>query len=262
MKKITLLLILKLLSFNLYAINISAEYTITYGSLMELGIANATLKIDNDSYKITIEAKTTGMARLLTNNRVEVYESIGKVINNEFVPNKFIKTKRNDFKSRIREYSFDYLKKEILVKTIDDEKKKVLGENFKYNIKDQHSQSDDKLEFFAKDDLLSLFFNLNKKILNFRPNKEYSLKAVGANKKSGEIDILIPIDNKLIELETLLNKDNQIKFIAYINQNIFGSDKGELFISINNEGFCTKAVLKDVLLFGDIVGEMTNFKVE
>lgn len=262
MKKLTLLFIISFYNINLFALHISANYSITYGSLMELGIAKATLETNDDNYKIVIEAKTTGMARYLTNNRIEVYESIGKVINNEFFPSKFIKTKKNDFKSRVREYTFDYKNKEILVKTTSDEKRKVIDENFKFKIKDEHSESNEKLNFFAKDDLLSLFFNLNKKILTYEENKEYSLKAVGANKDNGKIDILIPIEKKLIELENILNRDNEKKFITYINQNIFGSEKGELFISLNNEGFCTKAVLKDVLLFGDIVGEISNFKVE
>lgn len=101
------------------------------------------------------------------------------------------------------------------------------------------------------------FFNLKNKIPKYEKEKDYELKAVGANKTKGQINIIIP-NKKIKELKT----ENSNHLIAYINQKIFGSARGELFLSLNKEGFCNKAILKDVLLFGDIVGEMVEFNIK
>ncbi len=43
-----------------------------------------------------------------------------------------------------------------------------------------------------------------------------------------------------------------------VNDDIFASDKGELLINLRDDGLCTQAILKDVLFFGDIRGEMID----
>ena len=40
-----------------------------------------------------------------------------------------------------------------------------------------------------------------------------------------------------------------------LNDRIFASAKGELLINLDSSGLCEKAILEDVLLFGDIVGK-------
>ncbi|MGE4473534.1 MAG: hypothetical protein AB7D20_12100, partial [Sulfuricurvum sp.] len=40
-----------------------------------------------------------------------------------------------------------------------------------------------------------------------------------------------------------------------LNDRIFSSANGELQINLASDGLCEKAVLEDVLLFGDIVGQ-------
>lgn len=106
MKKSIILLVLILFNINLSAQQIQAKYTITYGSYFDLGVATATINIDKDNYKIRMEAQTTGLARALTNNRVEIYESSGKIINNLYVPHKFIKIKKDDLKKGKRLHFF------------------------------------------------------------------------------------------------------------------------------------------------------------
>ena len=41
-------------------------------------------------------------------------------------------------------------------------------------------------------------------------------------------------------------------YVVFINQPIFSSSRGELHLSLNERGYADRAVLKDVLLFGDI----------
>lgn len=262
MKKFILLFIFLISNLNLFAVQIKAKYNISYGNFLELGIANTTLDIKNNLYKIRIEAKTTGMAKYLSNNRVEIYESYGKVIDDKFVPHKFIKIKKDRYKKRVRTYTFNHKKKEILINDKKTGVERKISISTKDIFHDINKEENSKLDYFAKDDLLSLFFNIHKKIITYKKGKEYLLKAVGANKTKGVINILMPSAKDLKQINKILNTNDKSKFTAYINQKIFQSERGELLIALNDYGFCSKAVLKDVLLFGDIVGEMIEFKID
>lgn len=247
MKKLILLLLFLFFTLEIFAKQIEAKYSISYGNLLNLGIATSTLEINNDNYKIKMEAKTTGMTKFLTNNRMEIYESHGKIIDNQFVPNKFIKTKKTNNKKKVRTYIFDYENKRVLLNDKRSEK---------------NSEKKSILNYFAKNDILSLFFNLKNEIKAFENGEKYSLKAVGANKTKGIIDILMPTKESLKNLNEILKTEDKLKFTVFINQKIFQSKKGELLISLNKEGFCSYAILKDVLFFGDIVGQILELKIK
>lgn len=262
MKIIILFLTSFLFPLLLNANTITAKYKITYGDFLELGEALTTLSIKDNKYTIKIEAKTTGMAKYLTNSRQEIYESHGAYIENRFIPEKFIKIKKDIYKQRIRTYSFNNKKKKILVNEIKKGVKQKIQSDLSRKEEPYYEQNNSTLNYFAKDDILSLFFNLQEIMLGFEDGEEYSLKAVGANKTKGNINILIPSKPQMKELEESLNIASKAKFIAYINQKIFSSKRGELMISLNDHGFCNKAILKDVLLFGDIAGEMIEFKID
>lgn len=262
MKKSILLFLFIFLTLDIFAKQVEAKYNISYGKFLDLGIATTTLELNNDNYKIKMEAKTTGMAKFLTNNRIEIYESYGKIINNKFVPNIFIKTKKDDNKKRVRTYNFDYQNKRILINDKKTSKNIKYDANLKKKIEVINFENNSTLNYFAQNDILSLFFNLKNKIKVFENGKEYSLKAVGANKTKGSINILMPTDKSFKLLDEVLKTKDKSKFTVFINQKIFQSQKGELLISLNKEGFCSYAILKDVLLFGDIVGEMIDFKIK
>lgn len=263
MKKFILILLLCTLSLFANEKEVNAIYRVSYGIFSELGIANANLKIiDNKNYYIKIEAKATGFAKFLSSGKMEVYESFGKIDKGTFVPTKFIKLSKNNYKRRKKIYTFDYNNMKVIVDETKEEKRRVYNSEFEQEIQHINKKSKYTLKYFAKDDLLSLFFNLNKKISTFAQGNSFELKAIGANKSKGIINIEIPNGNRYKELEESLESNNKIKFIAYINQKIFSSKRGELFIALNEHGFCSKALLKDVLLFGDIKGEMINFEIK
>jgi hypothetical protein len=99
---------------------------------------------------------------------------------------------------------------------------------------------------------LSLFFNLQKG-KGIDQNGTYY--AIGGDKKDGRIDIVAPEGQPL---ETIKNKlgNTDGKFLkVIINDSIFSSAKGELLIHLDSDKVCSKAILEDVLLFGDIVGK-------
>jgi hypothetical protein len=262
MKKSTLLLILLFFSINIFAQKIEAKYDVTYGKFLKLGVAKSTLITNNDTYKIKIEAVATGLAKILSNNRVEIYESYGKIIEYRFVPDKFVKIKKDKIKKRVRTYTFDRKNKKILIHDVKSGKEKKLNDNLKYELTKYHEEDNSTLDYYAEDDILSLFFNMHEDMLRFESGEEYTLNAVGANKTKGVINILMPSSKELKKMDKVLKTNDKTKFTAFINQRIFQSKRGELLISLNDYGFCSFAVLKDVLLFGDIVGKMTEFKIK
>lgn len=259
MKKI--LIILLLLCVVLNAKTIMATYKISYGIFGELGIAKTTLELFEDkTYKIKVHAFATGFAKFLSSNKEEFYESYGVIKDNLLIPNKYITISNNDYKKRKKTYTFDYNKNQI---TLEKYEKKMIikyDENLQKKESWETNYSKEFSNYFTSNDLLSLFFNITQVVPSFEKGNNYTFKAIGANKENGKLDIIIPKKEAYKELEESLNTKNK-KFIVSINQKIFSSSNGELFISLNKDGFCDKAVLKDVLIFGDITGEMIKFKI-
>lgn len=215
---------------------LSASYEVTFGIFEALGTADARLEIkDDQTYSIRIEAKTTGIAKFLTNNRVEVYESYGMVEEGILVPKKYVKIRQTNSKKRIKIYTFDHLNKIVWKENID-------------NAEWDKIQND----FYASDDILSLFFNFKQRI---RPGQNQSFQAIGGNNKDGRIDVVSPKDKALHIMMSKLEKEEGDFLRVVLNDRIFSSAKGELLINLGSDGLCEKAVLEDVLLFGDIVGK-------
>jgi hypothetical protein len=119
----------------------------------------------------------------------------------------------------------------------------------------EKSKHREKLKFYAKDDLLSLFFNFKTLFPSLDIKKHYILHAVGTNKDTGKVDIF-PLAKQ--DFSDLISGDlTNLKLMKVIlSDKIFASKKGELYLGLDSRGLCEKAVLKDVILFGDIRGEL------
>ncbi|QOG12297.1 DUF3108 domain-containing protein [Arcobacter sp. FWKO B] len=212
------------------------SYSISYGIFSSLGVANAKLVVDYDKkeYIATIEANTIGLAKVLSRNRYEKYQSIGYLTDDgSFLPKEFYKLTSTNSRFRKTTYNFNHL--DNIVYTTKEYKK----------AKDKEATiTTDILEYYAQNDILSLFFNLKDILKNLKSKIEYDYLAVGSDKTKG-----------IITIELLNNTTNKSDLKVYLNQPIFSSPRGELDIELDNNGLCNKAVLKDVLLFGDIVAK-------
>ena len=239
-----------LFSISLFAKDITATYRVSFGIFGQIGTAKTTLHVENGRYKITVEAKSTGFAAFISGNRVEYYESRGLLVDGFLVPDiykkvvqKKVSTGEDEtvLKRYILTYSFNHKSK-----TVKTTKIKIRGE--------QKSQAVKKLKFYANNDILSLFFNFKKLFPSLELKKEHTLYAVGAEKNTGKIE-LFPLAKK--EFSKLIDvKSKNLKFLKVVlKDRIFGSKKGELYLALDGDGFCQKAVLKDVIFFGDIRGE-------
>lgn len=214
---------------------LSATYDVSYGIFKKLGTAEARYETKEDNtYSIKIEARTEGLAKVLTNNRVETYESYGSIVDGYLVPQKYIKIRQTDSKKSIRIYTFDHPKKIVWRENIQsDEWKKV-----------RH-------DFYAPEDVLSLFFNVKNHI---KSQEDRPFYVIGGNKKDGRIDVVFPKNEALSEMKKRLETQNGDFLKVILNDRIFSSANGELLINLGNDGLCDKAVLEDVLFFGDVVG--------
>jgi len=233
MKKIVLLLLLLFQTADAQVL--SATYEVSYGIFKKLGSATARFETKEDqTYNIKIEARTEGLAKVLTNNRIETYESYGSIVNGYLVPQKYIKIRQTNSSKKIKIYTFDHPNKIVWRESIDsDEWDKV------------------KNDFYAPDDILSLFFNVKNHLQNQEDRPFY---VVGANKKDGRIDVNFPKGGSLSEMKKKLQTDQGNFLKVILNDRIFSSANGELMINLGSDGLCDKAILEDVLFFGDVVG--------
>lgn len=230
-----------------YANKTEATYDISYGIIGKLGSAYSIIEQNEDSYYIRIEASTIGIARVLSNNRQEVYESRGKVVSGLYIPSLFQKTRITNSYRKVKKYTFDHKNKIVYLESIKQEQ----NNNAEYN---KH-----KFEYYAKNDILSLYFNIIQ-LLQISKDSNMIFHAIGGKVDDGKIDIVRPKEDELKRLQSILSsKKGETILKVIINQDIFSSENGVLLMSIDNKkNICTKAVLENVLFFGDIVGELVQ----
>ncbi len=211
-----------------------AFYDISYAIFGVIGHSKADLKIDHDRYIIHIEASASGIAKLMSNQRVEIYESRGKIVKGRLVPDILeIHTKKGSHFSSLERYKFDYKNHKIIHFTQKKDKKIVKKEKV--------------LDYFAPNDILTLFFNLPFYLQkNSCSGKKCVFVAVGANEKDGRVDIQ-KIDDR---------------FKVRLHRRIFASKDGEMFVHLKDDGICDNALLKDVIFFGDVKAKVTKIEYQ
>ena len=252
---------------SLYAKEIHATYKVSFGIFGQIGEAKATMKVDDEgNYTITMLAEAGGLARVLSGGRKEWFLSQGKTLPNGMLRPDFYehtvvrKTQEVQdplgerewvevVKSKLSQFRFDHVARSIHKKQVKKRDDEVNEDPF------------ERLDYYADNDLLSLFFNFKALSRDFALKEPTKMYAVGANDKDGRVDV-IPVQSEALgRMKEELGKEEGHFYVTYINQAIFSSDRGELLVNLNDEGLCQKAVLKDVLLFGDITGELIEITV-
>jgi len=118
----------------------------------------------------------------------------------------------------------------------------------------QDKQSTKKLSYYSEDDMVTLFLNLGDKIRDKKSAKRYVMKAVGADKKKGRVDVIIPKKSEAKKMKKLVGKTKQGEWLMRLimHRKLYSSKKGELLVRMGKDSIIQKAVLKDILLFGDV----------
>jgi len=231
-----------LLSVSLSAETIKVDYKVDFGIVGEIGIAHAKLTKDSNSYEIDIKLEATGITKFLSGDRKEEHISKGHIVNGLLVSDFYHIKKTHG--SKVRD----------IVYKIDHNQKRVLKIDKKWKNGKLYKEREKVMKYYSKDDLLTLYFNLNRYIKDKNTSRDYKFRAVGAEIQKGYVDIHIPNRDELEEYKDLLGDDRDCWYArAIVHQKIFSSDKGELLLAIRKrDGITKRAVLKDLLLFGDV----------
>ncbi len=239
-------ILLALLVFGLWAKTIEAEYKVSYGIFGQVAKSKAMLETNESNYTIHILAKATGMAKILSNGRVEEYRSKGRVVQGLLRPSLFEKIRKNVVKVDKKRFLFDYEKKRITIQREIYKQGKLI------------QKSEELLPYFASEDILTLYFNIKHYL---KPDKHrYRFRAVGGERHTGRIEVIVPEKKRLRELKELLGRADRY-LVVILHQKIFASRNGELYIALDRDGITKKAMLKDVIMFGDIVGKLIKKRI-
>ncbi|MDD3591571.1 MAG: DUF3108 domain-containing protein [Sulfurovum sp.] len=222
---------------------LDVKYKVKFGILGELGVSHAHLETEGNHYTISIDAKATGIAKSLSKNRKERHISEGFIRNGRYYTQHYTVQVEYGEKKREKVYR------------VDHQKKIVFKSSKKYRKGKLTSHVEETLEFFSTDDLLTLYFNLSKLLDAKSKPGLYTFRAIGAEQQNGKVEIRLPKPDQLKKYANTLGKGEYRYLTAIIYQKIFSSNKGELMIAIGKDGITQKAVLKDLVLFGDLTAE-------
>ncbi len=222
---------------------LDVTYKVSFGMFGEMGISDAHLETKGDTYTIEIKMKATGMAKALSKNRKERHISKGHIVNGMFV---------SDSYKVIKTYGKKHIEK---IYRIDHQKKRVTKGKIKKNQDKVTETKHTILDFYSTNDLLTLYFNLPKMITDRSKATTYEFSAVGAERQGGKVQVRIPKESELKGYQKTLGEGDYWYMTAIIYQKIFASNKGELMLAVGKDGITQKAVLKDLMMFGDLVAE-------
>ena len=238
MKKLWIIigLCFSLTSFT-FAQTIQLNYKATFGIFGTVGSIHNTLSKNAKSYQIKTVVKLAGLAKMMLGNQKETYISKGHMEKGLMVSDFYEMTSEKKNKKKVKTYLFDHKKH----KTTKNEKVWREGKLTK-----NKTQT---LDFYAKDDLLTLYFNLG--VALKKPGETYMFKAVGLEKQRGEVRIIVPNKSQLKAYQKDLGTTAHLYAKALIHQKNFKKKKGDILLAIGKDGFIQKSVIKDVLLYGD-----------
>ncbi|RRS32475.1 MAG: hypothetical protein P794_01170 [Epsilonproteobacteria bacterium (ex Lamellibrachia satsuma)] len=242
-KSFMVIWVLILFSSMVNAKVLNVKYKVSFGVLGEMGIADAHLTTKGNNYTIDIGMKATGLAKVLSQNRKERHLSKGHIVNGMFI---------SDTYKVIKTYGKKYIEKTYY---IDHKKKRVRKDYLKKNRGKVTGEGHSVLDFYSKNDLLTLYFNLSKIIKNKSKAGIYKFSAVGAERQNGLVEVKIPTVKDIKKYEKTLGKGDYWYMTAIIYQKIFSSNKGEVMLAVGKDGIAQKAVLKDLIMFGDLVSK-------
>jgi len=233
----------------MHAQTMIADYIVEFGIVGQVGKVHTQYTDNKKSYKIDTNLSAVGMlAKTVMNHLKErhickgIISKKGRRIATSYEMRKSF----GKFKTRTH-YHVNHQTKKVIKSYKRWEKTK--NQKYKKTLEYQYT-----LGYYATDDMVSLFLNLGKHIKNKNEAKNYQFKAVGADKKNGRVDIKIPTQKESKEMVPLLGnlKNGEWFMNLVMHRQLYNSKKGELMVRMGKDSTIEKAVLKDLLFFGDV----------
>lgn len=222
-----------------------AKYEVSYG-FFTLGEAVAHLEMNATDYTTAVSAKATGMAAVLSKHRAETYSSVGNIVDGRFVPQQMEVRSSWGEQTRYMGVFFDH---ENMQAT---QIKERCNEG-----KCSHESELLKDEKYADQDILTLYHNVTRTFLA-SGEKSLEISAIGSKKP---VKIELPEGKRLKTAKSLFKNDGGDYLVVLLNQEIFTSKVGELYVNLDSDQIVTNAALKDTLLFGDVIGKLKEKKI-
>ena len=246
-----------IMACSLHGAALTAKYDVSFSVFGKIGEAKVAFERYGKFYHIRVEGGLTGAAANIGQHRREIHESFGIVKEGVLIPDLYKKVRRSDYRHEDSYYVFDHENRYI--HRFRFREKNVTKSHFDFTA--MRFVDEDKIEktsgfktfsYYVRNDLLSLFFNIRVILRDIRKCEKKIVRAIGSRNEKGETLVGNPEGKKRKELMQLM-PDNENRLITVvINQDIFKSDKGELYINFDRDYLAKEALLKDVLLFGDI----------
>lgn len=226
----------------LFSVTLSAKtehinYRATFGIFGTVGTIHNTLTTDSKHYKIETTVKLAGMAKGIMGDQIEHYVSKGHMVKGMMVSDDYTMTSTKKNQKKVKNYHIDHVRKHVTKRY----RKWVNGK-----LVHEEKQT---LPFYATNDLLTLYFNMNHAIK--KKGKVYTMKAVGLEKQKGVVEVTVPIDAESSSYAQDLGATADWYAKARIVQENFRKNSGDILLSVAKDGFIKKAVIKDILMFGD-----------
>ena len=221
---------------------IAADFRVEYGIFGQVGKAQAMLRSDDRYYMIEANVSAMGIAKAVTDDLKERHISKGHISKGFLV---------TDMYQMIKSFG-PYTTTTIY--RVDHKKKSVTRQYKRWRYDQQIINETERLDYYGKDDLMTLFLNLPKHIKEKYTPKKYQFKAVGEDRKNGRVDITIPAKQTLKEIIDLVGEGQEGDWYSRVvmHRKLYHSKQGELDVRIGKEGLVEKAVLKDLIFFGDV----------
>ncbi len=226
----------------LNAKNIEADYSVEFGMFGQVGKVHVTLTSDHKYYMLDANVSALGIARAVTDDLKERHISKGHISKGLLV---------TDMYQMIQ--SFGHYTSTTIYR-VNHKKKRLTRQYKKWKYDKQIINDTDTLDYYGKDDMMTLFLNLPKHIKEKYTAKKYQFKAIGADRKNGRVDITIPSQSTLKEMKSFLGEGQEGDWYSTVvmHRKLYHSKQGELDVKIGKEGLVDKAVLKDLFFFGDV----------
>ncbi len=224
-------ILLLAISVHLNAIDLKHKYSV---GVTFLGtIANAVVYLDKNetTYSIKVEVKSSGFTSFLTKNRVEIYKSNGIVRDNILIPLVYTKLKTTNKYSRLKKYTFDHKNNQVIF----EKRETKSGSN-------EVQTSKSKYDFYAKNDILSLYFNLLN-IVKEDKRDHFVFHAIGANSQNGKLDVYKLKDKALKNAKWTLGINSGYFLKLKINSKKTPEKDIDIFVNYDQDGICNKFII-------------------
>ncbi len=240
MFKIVLLTFFTLVNIN--AKIITENYSVEYGIIGEIAKVKATLTSHKNNYVIDASLSLVGLiANKATDNLRERHISTGHIKKARYI---------TDMYQMIKSYG-NYTTTTIY--RVNHKKKQVTREYKKWENGKLIKHKKVTLGYYGRSDLTNIFLNLSQ-YRKQKPGKIYKRKVIGADKKNGTVLLSFPNKKEERSMKKVLGKKKKGEWYAKLTmqRQIYDSKKGELELKMGSDSMLEKAVLKDLLFFGDV----------